>query len=102
MPWEIVNHTRLRPSNAVPTPLFALEVQRGSRPGPSGAGREIGDVVECILLFYALSVWRELARNDSVSTRRVSPAGRRRYFGSRRCRSRAAVEASRSPVLPSP
>ena len=37
MPWLVVNHTRLCRFNAVPTPLFALEVQRGSIPGQPGA-----------------------------------------------------------------
>ena len=37
MPWLTVNQTRpLRP-RAVPTPLLALEVQRGGMPGQPGA-----------------------------------------------------------------
>jgi len=39
MPWLNVNHTRLCWFNAVPTPLFALEVQRGGIPGQPGAYR---------------------------------------------------------------
>jgi len=47
--WEIVNQTRLRPSNAVPTPLLALEVQCGSMPGPPGAGLCATALVEVVL-----------------------------------------------------
>lgn len=36
MPWLIENHTRLTGEAAVPTPVFALEVQRGSMPGQPG------------------------------------------------------------------
>src|SRR5437016_5409323 len=39
MPWLRVNHTRLCWLRAVPTPLFALEVQRGGIPGQPGANR---------------------------------------------------------------
>jgi hypothetical protein len=37
MPWLTVNHTRLERLNAVPTPVFALDVQRGGMPGHPGA-----------------------------------------------------------------
>src|SRR6266511_638209 len=37
MPCESVNQTRLCASTAVPTPLFALDVQRGGIPGCPGA-----------------------------------------------------------------
>ena len=37
MPWLVVNQTRLCKFSAVPTPLFALEVQRGGIPGQPGA-----------------------------------------------------------------
>jgi hypothetical protein len=37
MPWLSVNHTRLLRFSAVPTPLLALEVQRGEMPGHPGA-----------------------------------------------------------------
>ena len=37
MPWLSVNQTRLTGDSAVPTPLFALEVQRGDMPGQPGA-----------------------------------------------------------------
>src|ERR1700690_110672 len=37
MPWLRVNHTRLCWFSAVPTPVFALDVQRGSIPGHPGA-----------------------------------------------------------------
>src|SRR5258708_31746439 len=37
MPWLKVNHTRLMTAGAVPTPLFALEVQRAGMPGCPGA-----------------------------------------------------------------
>jgi len=33
----VLNHTRLTGDSAVPTPLFALEVQRGAMPGQPGA-----------------------------------------------------------------
>jgi hypothetical protein len=36
-PWLSVNHTRLVAASAVPTPLFALEVQRAGMHGHSGA-----------------------------------------------------------------
>src|SRR6266436_7442292 len=39
MPWLSVNHTRLCRLSAVPTPLLALEVQRGAIPGQPGANR---------------------------------------------------------------
>src|SRR5882672_5502132 len=39
MPWLRVNHTRLCRLSAVPTPLLALEVQRGAIPGQPGANR---------------------------------------------------------------
>src|SRR6266852_3923198 len=38
MPWLKVNHTRLTTAGAVPTPLFALEVQRAGMLGCPGAG----------------------------------------------------------------
>src|SRR5690348_7181843 len=38
MPWLSVNHTWLGAVSAVPTPLFALEVQRAGMPGAPGAG----------------------------------------------------------------
>src|SRR6476661_4048519 len=41
MPWLSVNHTRLCRLSAVPTPLLALEVQRGEIPGQPGAKRSI-------------------------------------------------------------
>src|SRR5881396_3327734 len=37
MPCESVNQTRLCASTAVPTPLLALDVQRGGMPGCPGA-----------------------------------------------------------------
>jgi hypothetical protein len=37
MPWLSVNHTRPLLPSAVPTPVFALDVQRGSLPGQPGA-----------------------------------------------------------------
>jgi hypothetical protein len=37
MPWLNVNQTRLLLLRAVPTPTFALEVQRGVMPGAPGA-----------------------------------------------------------------
>src|SRR5258708_254563 len=37
MPWLSVNHTRLAAPSAVPTPLFALDVQRAEWPGQPGA-----------------------------------------------------------------
>src|SRR5436190_3536499 len=37
MPWLIVNHTWLAGLSAVPTPLLAADVQRGSWPGQPGA-----------------------------------------------------------------
>jgi hypothetical protein len=37
MPWLTVNQTRLPELSAVPTPLFALEVQRAGTPGQPGA-----------------------------------------------------------------
>ena len=37
MPWLRVNQTRLTAERAVPTPLLALEVQRGGMPGQPGA-----------------------------------------------------------------
>src|SRR5579863_937320 len=37
MPWLRVNQTRLCWLRAVPTPVFALEVQRGGIPGQPGA-----------------------------------------------------------------
>src|SRR4051812_10976152 len=39
MPWLSVNHTWLCAVSAVPTPLFALEVQRAAIPGAPGAGQ---------------------------------------------------------------
>src|SRR5579872_4830058 len=39
MPWLSVNHTRLLRFSAVPMPILALEVQRGSIPGAPGAWR---------------------------------------------------------------
>src|SRR5258707_13830004 len=36
MPCATLTQTGRRPSSAVPTPLFALDVQRGSTPGPIG------------------------------------------------------------------
>src|SRR4051812_45395022 len=39
MPWLKVNHTRLCRLSAVPIPLFALDVHRGSIPGQPGAKR---------------------------------------------------------------
>src|SRR5665213_307757 len=38
MPWLSVNQTWLCAVSAVPTPLFALEVQRAVMPGAPGAG----------------------------------------------------------------
>src|SRR5476651_2578862 len=38
MPWLSVNQTRERSDSAVPTPLLALDVQRGGMPGWPGAG----------------------------------------------------------------
>src|SRR5690348_8675921 len=38
MPWLRVNQTWLGDVSAVPTPLFALEVQRAAMPGAPGAG----------------------------------------------------------------
>jgi hypothetical protein len=37
IPWLNVNQTRLWLLNAVPTPVLALEVQRGAMPGAPGA-----------------------------------------------------------------
>ena len=37
MPWLMVNQTWLCKFSAVPTPVFALEVQRGGIPGHPGA-----------------------------------------------------------------
>src|SRR5579872_3688985 len=37
MPWLMVNHTRLEWRSAVPSPDFALDVQRGGMPGHPGA-----------------------------------------------------------------
>jgi hypothetical protein len=37
MPWLRVNQTRLGGLKEVPTPLLALEVQRGGMPGRPGA-----------------------------------------------------------------
>src|SRR3954467_13668473 len=37
MPWLSVNQTWLARSNAVPTPVLLLEVQRGAMPGRPGA-----------------------------------------------------------------
>ena len=42
MPWLSVNQTRLTGEIAVPTPLLALEVQRGGMPGQPGASVTVG------------------------------------------------------------
>src|SRR3954452_17775643 len=42
MPWLSVNQTWLADDRTVPTPGFALEVQRGERPGPPGAAAVFG------------------------------------------------------------
>src|SRR5207253_4089894 len=40
-PWLSVNHTRLLAPRAVPTPVLALDVQRGGIPGHPGAYRRV-------------------------------------------------------------
>src|SRR6266496_243610 len=45
MPWLIVNQTRLCRFKAVPTPVFALEVQRGLIPGQPGAYRMLSSLL---------------------------------------------------------
>jgi protein-L-isoaspartate(D-aspartate) O-methyltransferase len=50
MPWLVVNHTRLLEVKAVPTPLFALDVQRGSIPGHPGAKRTVSLTLFNLLL----------------------------------------------------
>jgi len=51
MPWLMVNHTRLAGLRDVPTPLFALDVQRAGLPGHPGA--YIGSVIVLLRLCYA-------------------------------------------------
>src|ERR1700740_132556 len=46
MPWLSVNHTRLAAPSAVPTRLFARDVQRASIPGQPGAcGRMTSGII---------------------------------------------------------
>jgi hypothetical protein len=45
MPWLSVNHTRLDGLSAVPTPDFALEVQRGGIPGHPGGLLELESLI---------------------------------------------------------
>jgi hypothetical protein len=46
-----VNHTRLEGLSAVPTPDFALEVQRGGMPGHPGGLLEL----ESLIVFFIKS-----------------------------------------------
>ena len=57
MPWLSVNQTRLAKLNAVPTPLLALEVQRGVIPGQPGA--------DCVSVSVAVSVSAIVVRAPS-------------------------------------
>jgi hypothetical protein len=51
MPWLSVNQTRLDGLSAVPTPDFALEVQRGGMPGFPGGLLEL----ESLIVFFTKS-----------------------------------------------
>jgi hypothetical protein len=46
-----VNHTRLEGLSAVPTPDFALEVQRGGMPGLPGGLLELESLIVSLIKF---------------------------------------------------
>src|SRR5438067_13855740 len=50
MPWLSANHTRLEAVSAVPTPLLALDVQRGGMPGQPGAKTSGSSATEAVSL----------------------------------------------------
>ena len=48
MPWLTVNQTRLTGDSALPTPVFADDVQRASMPGHPGASATSAPPVRCL------------------------------------------------------
>ena len=81
MPWLMVNQTRLASDSAVPTPLFALDVQRAGIPGRPGASNMV-----------PRSVWRRRRRGRRVRRRAITPVA----SASPPRRRRSATSAGRS------
>src|SRR5579884_1228432 len=101
MPWLMVNHTRLEWRSAVPSPDFALDVQRGGMPGHPGANFSTSSaIVNCFAQQIAATrdtrIRFVLAQFfDTVDSGRDGDDGRVHSVGSLDVRRRVADQVHR-------